>query len=179
MTKNLPIPASPHGLPAGFSALLEDVKSRIRSAQTRAVLTVNTELVRLYWDIGRMIDHRQKREGWGAAVIPRLSRELHNELPEVKGFSERNIKRMLSFYRAYAATSAIVPQPVAQIGRSKKAPRPVAPTADSAGSPLPRGDSLLWLVPWGHHALLLEKVKEPAHRLWYMQQSYFERRTKR
>ena len=80
------------------------MKGRIQTAQTRAVLSVNTELVRLYWDIGRIIDGRQQREGWGAAVIPRLALALHNELPEVKGFSERNIKRMLTFYREYPDT---------------------------------------------------------------------------
>ncbi len=68
-----------------FAALLAEGKGRIQSAQTRAVLAVNSELVRLYWDIGRMIDERQRREGWGAAVIPRLARELHNELPDRKG----------------------------------------------------------------------------------------------
>jgi predicted nuclease of restriction endonuclease-like (RecB) superfamily len=171
MSKNLPAPASPQGLPAGFFALLEDVKARIRGAQTRAVLAVNAEMVRLYWDIGRLIDERQQREGWGAAVIPRLSRELRNELPEVKGFSERNIKRMLAFHRAYADMPGIVPQPVAQMGRAKKVPQPVASTAGIAGALSPASDSLLWLVPWGHHALLLEKVKLPAHRLWYMQQT--------
>lgn len=77
--------------PAGFDGLLADVKNRIQAAQTRAVLAVNAELVRLYWDIGRIIQERQGREGWGAGVIPRLARELHNELPNVKGFSERNI----------------------------------------------------------------------------------------
>lgn len=69
-----------------FAALLADVKGRIQAAQTRAVLSVNAELVRLYWDIGRIIDGRQQREGWGAAVIPRLALALHNDLPEVKGF---------------------------------------------------------------------------------------------
>ncbi|NLW87471.1 MAG: DUF1016 domain-containing protein [Planctomycetes bacterium] len=53
-----------------FTTLLADIKSRIQAAQTRAVLAVNAELVRLYWDIGRII-HDQRREGWGAAVIPR------------------------------------------------------------------------------------------------------------
>lgn len=77
--------------------------------------SVNAELVRLYWDIGRLIDDRQQREGWGAAVIPRLSAELRNELPEVKGFSERNIKRMLGFHRAYPDPHQIVPQVVAQL----------------------------------------------------------------
>ena len=51
-----------------FAALFADIKQRIQSAQTRAVLAVNTELVRLYWDIGRIIDHRHRSEGWGAVV---------------------------------------------------------------------------------------------------------------
>ncbi|WP_288898632.1 DUF1016 N-terminal domain-containing protein [uncultured Delftia sp.] len=84
-------------LPADCPALLADIKQRVRHAQTRAMLAVNAELIRLYWDIGALIDQRQKREGWGAAVIPRLAKDLHNELPEEKGFSERNIKRMLAF----------------------------------------------------------------------------------
>ena len=138
------------------------MKARIRVAQTRAVLGVNAEMIRLYWDIGRMIEDRQRQQGWGAGVIPRLSRELHNELPEVKGFSERNIKRMLAFYRAYADVPVFVPQPVAQIQRPEKVPQAVARIPVSADLPLPAADSLLWLVPWGHHALLLEKVKEPA-----------------
>jgi len=88
-------------VPGNFVELLADVRNRIQVAQTRAMLAVNSELVRLYWDIGRIIDARQKHEGWGTAVIPRLAAELKNELPEIKGFSERNIKRMLAFYRDY------------------------------------------------------------------------------
>lgn len=61
-------------VPADLGALLADVKNRIQTAQARAVLTVNAELVRLYWDIGRIIAQRQRKEGWGAAVIPRLAR---------------------------------------------------------------------------------------------------------
>ena len=114
-----------------FAALLADVKQRIEASnpQTRAVLAVNAELVRLYWDIGCIIEERQKREGWGAAVIPRLAQELKNELPDLKGFSERNIKRMLAFYREYPdpgvncatigwlqlAASSISPQAVAKL----------------------------------------------------------------
>ena len=100
-------------LPVDFPNLLKEIKTRIQQAQARAVLSVNAELVRLYWDIGRMIDVRQRQEGWGAAVIPRLAHELHNELPEEKGFSERNIKRMLAFYRAYPTPAVIVPPAVA------------------------------------------------------------------
>ncbi len=97
-----------------YPALLTDIKQRIQSAQMRAMLAVNAELIRLYWEIGQMLDARQKNEGWGAAVIPRLARDICNELPEVKGFSERNIKLMVQFFREYPtlfAAGAIM-QPV-------------------------------------------------------------------
>lgn len=163
MSKKLPAPAL-RSLPVGFAALLDEVKARVRAAQTRAVLAASAEMVRLYWDIGRTIDERQQQEGWGAAVIPRLSRELRNELPEVKGFSERNLGRMIAFAREYPQPTQFLPQAVAKSTRPTEAPQAVARTsADS--------DSLLWLIPWGHHALLLERVKQPPHRLWYMQQA--------
>jgi hypothetical protein len=113
-----------------FAALLADVKGRIQAAQTRAVLAVNAELVRLYWDIGRLVADRQRREGWGAAVIPRLARELHNELPDLKGFSERNIKLMVQFASAYPhafPTPDVIGQPaVAQLPDDPKGQLPVA-----------------------------------------------------
>lgn len=108
-----------------FTSLLKDIKSRIQTAQTRAVYTVNAELIRLYWDIGRIIHGKQKQEGWGTAVIPKLAHALHNELPELKGFSERNIKRMLTFYRVYPDPAIIMPQPVAQLTSSVRSPKKV------------------------------------------------------
>ena len=161
-----------------YASLLGDVKSRIQQAQSRAVLAANAELIRLYWDIGRTIDARQKEEGYGTGVIPRLARDLHNELPEQKGFSERNIKRMLAFQRAYPRPAEVVPQPVAQLlpqPISSSEPvlqQPVAKVKKSTPAPQDGSDrSLLWLVPWGHHAVLLSKVKDLQHRLWYMQQT--------
>ncbi len=170
-----------------FTALLADVKSRIQAAQTRATLAVNAELVRLYWDIGRIIDERQTREGWGAAVIPRLAKELKNELPELKGFSERNIDRMIAFYRAYSDPSVFSPPSVAKLPCAESSPPAVAklPTAATVPQPvgqLTRGrkvsqaatqvpDSLLWSVPWAHHVLLMEKVKDLPTRRWYMEQT--------
>lgn len=145
-------------LPMNYANLLTDIKQRIRQAQTRAMLSVNAELICLYWELGQMLDARQKIEGWGAAVIPRLARDIRNELPEVKGFSERNIKRMLAFYREYASV-AFVPQAVAQIETEQKVPQAVA---------LFSSDVLLAL-PWGHHLLLMEKLKDASMRHWYMQ----------
>ena len=71
---------------SGYALLFVEIKTRIQASQVRAILTVNSELIQLYWDIGHMIDARQKHEGWGAGVIPRLARELKNEMPELKGF---------------------------------------------------------------------------------------------
>jgi predicted nuclease of restriction endonuclease-like (RecB) superfamily len=161
-------------MPADFPILLKDIKTRIQQAQTLAILSANGELIRLYWDIGCMIDRRQKEEGWGAAVIPRLSRELANELPEEKGFSERNIKRMLAFFRQYPEPALIVPQSAAQLSGPKKLSKvAVSLTASSKGpqAAAQTVDSLLWGIPWFHHVVLMEKVKAEADRLWYMRQT--------
>ena len=84
-----------------YHHLLGDIKARVRQAQHRAVLSANAEMILMYWDIGRMIAARQEQEGWGAGVIPRLAVDLKNELPEHKGFSQSNIKRMVRFWEAY------------------------------------------------------------------------------
>ncbi|HPU18993.1 MAG TPA: PDDEXK nuclease domain-containing protein [Alicycliphilus sp.] len=145
-------------VPALYATLLADIKQRVQRAQVRAMLAVNAELIRLYWDIGRVIDERQQQEGWGAGVIPRLARDLHNDLPEEKGFFERNIKQMLAFYREYAQLS-FVQQPAAQIETEPKVPQAAALfTAE-----------LILALPWTHHAILMAKVKDPATRHWYMQ----------
>jgi predicted nuclease of restriction endonuclease-like (RecB) superfamily len=97
-----------------YQSLIGDIKSRIRQAQVKAALAVNNELVSLYYDIGKMILIRQQAEGWGNAVIPRIARDIHNDLSEVKGFSERNLGYMVQFARAYSEDS-ILQQPVAKL----------------------------------------------------------------
>ena len=163
-------------LPNDYPALLTDIKQRVRHAQTRAMMAVNAELIRLYWDIGALIHARQRQQGWGAGVIRRLAKDLHNELPEEKGFSERNIKRMLAFYREYPHLAAgvigdaKVPRPVAQIANVEKGPQPVAhhPDGQTAAARPPYPPELLLALPWGHHAELMGKIKDPATRQWYM-----------
>ncbi|HXH57903.1 PDDEXK nuclease domain-containing protein [Iamia sp.] len=137
---------------AAYGPLLAEVRARITSARSRAALAVSGEMLHLYWDIGRMVDASQQEEGWGAAVIPRLAADIQNDLPDIRGFSARNLDRMVAFYRAYSRAAEISPQAVAQMAD---------PSADDP-------DPALLTLPWGHHAVILTKLKDPDTRLWYV-----------
>jgi predicted nuclease of restriction endonuclease-like (RecB) superfamily len=84
-----------------YFALLNGLKQRIRSAQIKAALAVNRELILLYWQIGREILERQQVEGWGSKVIERLAKDLKREFPDMKGFSRTNLMYMRAFAEAY------------------------------------------------------------------------------
>jgi predicted nuclease of restriction endonuclease-like (RecB) superfamily len=172
-------------LPATYAPWLAALKDRVRSAQLQAAARVNHELLRLYWDLGRAIADRQKKAGWGAAIIPRLAADLHAEFPDMAGFSERNFGRMVAFYREYSTLFAVLPQPVAKLPESEKVPQLAAQwSAQKVSAPiLPPPVAKLNLadpvspilqqaaakLPWAHHVVLLEKVKDRAARAWYMQ----------
>ena len=94
-------PVSLTPTPDGYTDWLRDLKNRIHSAQQRAALAVNRELVLLYWQIGRDILARQASQGWGAKVIERLAHDLRTAFPELKGFSPRNLKYMRAFAEAW------------------------------------------------------------------------------
>lgn len=100
--------------PAGYAAWLTELKIRIHTAQQRATLAVNRELVLLYWQIGRDILARQAEQGWGAKVIERLAEDLRLAFPEMKGFSPRNLKYMRAFAQAWP-DEAIVQEALAQL----------------------------------------------------------------
>jgi predicted nuclease of restriction endonuclease-like (RecB) superfamily len=100
--------------PENYDEFLRSLKDRIRQAQVRAALAVNSEMVMLYWYIGREILQRQEAEGWGAKVIDQLSKDLKREFPDNTGFSSRNLKYMRSFAEAWPE-EIIVQQAAAQI----------------------------------------------------------------
>lgn len=132
MANNLSIPEDYHDF-------LRELKGRILQSQVRAVLSVNRELVLLYWQIGRDILNRQQQQGWGTKVIDNLATDLRTAFPEMKGFSSRNLKYMRSFAETYP-DEQFVQQVVAQI-------------------------------PWGHNLRILDAVKEPVEREWYIRQT--------
>ena len=101
-------------LPPDYAAWLGELKTRIHSAQLRAALAVNRELVLLYWQIGQDILQRQSREGWGRKVIDRLAHDLREAFPSMKGFSARNLHYMRAFAEAWPQ-SEFVQQTAAQM----------------------------------------------------------------
>lgn len=132
---------SPHQIipSVEYASLLRDLKRRIRAARLGAALSVNRELVLLYWSIGRDILMRQEEQGWGSKVIERLAEDLRKAFPEMTGFSPRNLKYMRAFAGAWPE-EPIVQQLVAQI-------------------------------PWGHIVRILDYVKAPAEREWYIREA--------
>jgi len=152
-------------LPADYAPLLADIKARVQLARVKAGLAANRELLALYWDIGRLILDRQRREGWGAKVIDRLALDLQRAFPGQQGFSPRNLKYMRAFAEAWPET-LIVQQAGAQMAGPQKPGLAIvqAPLAQTVASIVHQPGAQL---PWKHHCLLLDKLTSSADRLWY------------
>jgi predicted nuclease of restriction endonuclease-like (RecB) superfamily len=164
-----------------YPAFLAALKDRVLQARTSAARAVNREMILLYWDIGHSIVEKQQKAGWGESVVERLAADLRAAFPNMRGFSERNVRDMKRFYLAYSDEAiwpqsvaklpagsevAILQQPVAELGAKSKRPQAVAKTSDRQASAF-----LLQLVaevPWGHHRFILDKLTDPAARLYYL-----------
>ena len=143
-----------------YRQFIEELKSRVISAQISAARRINQELILLYWDIGREIVEKQKLLGWGNSVVEMVAADLQKAFPQTKGFSPQNVWRMLQFY---------------QIHTGKEFLSQVAQDIERGGKGIPDKEKLSQLVremvaavPWGHHANVLTHVTNPAARLWYL-----------
>lgn len=124
-----------------YAATLAEIKKQIKQAQVKAILSVNKELVALYWFMGKTIVEREQQYGWGAQVIDRLAQDLQREFPGIKGFSRSNLFSMRAFYTAYRS---IVQEALGQLQTLS-----------------------VFLIPWWHNLILLNKLKDCTERLWY------------
>ena len=127
-----------------YVKILSNIKKRIQTTQIKAAAAANTELIRLYWSIGKTIVEKQKDHGWGSKFLEQLAKDLQNSFPGVGGFSRANLFRMQAFYRVYQ----IVAQPVRQF----------------EALPISR-------IPWGHNVLIFQRVKTEGERLWYAEKA--------
>jgi len=134
---------------AVYVAFIKDVKRRIQSAQIKAAVKVNQELLYLYWDLGECIISEQEKSNWGAGFLEQMSKDLRALFPGIKGFSRRNLydmRRWVRFWDSMCQQSdfklelSFVRQLVAQI-------------------------------PWGHNLLVINKIKDGGEALFYVQKT--------
>lgn len=98
-----------------YIVTLNEIKEIIKKSQIKATISVNKELIRLYWNIGQIILEKQKTSNWGDSVISILSKDLRNEFPNMKGFSRSNLFNMRKFYLYYSCFDLKVQQLVGQL----------------------------------------------------------------
>ena len=113
-TVMFPVASSKAELPADYNQWVTDLKQRIHSERLRVVLASNAAMVVLYWEIGRSILEKQQSQGWGKKIIDRLSFDLREQFPEMKGFSPRNLGYMKAFAAAWP-DSEILQRSVAKL----------------------------------------------------------------
>lgn len=90
-----------NNLDKNYIEILSTLKEKIETAQIKAMVAVNTELIVLYWEIGKTILEQQEKQGWGSNVINQLSKDLKKSFPEMKGFSPRNLGYMKKLAEIY------------------------------------------------------------------------------
>ena len=98
-----------------YKQVLGEIKDRIQTTQMRAMLSVNRELLDLYWHIGQSILNLQKAQGWGGAVVEQMAADLQQEHPGIQGFSRTSLFAMRQFYLFFSPRFEFVPQAVGQI----------------------------------------------------------------
>lgn len=128
---------------SNYKNWLSDLKVQIKQSQIKASVAVNSELIQLYWSIGKQIIEKQKDAQWGDGLINQLSKDLLNEFPHIKGFSAKNLRTCRQFYLFYNQEDTIWKQVVSKLQET------------------------LFSVPWGHHILIISKVKDAQEALFY------------
>ncbi len=124
-----------------YISFISDIKTKIKQAQIKAAIKVNEELLRLYWDIAKVIVDKQKSSSWGDGIIEQISRDLKQEFPNLKGFSVTNIKYMRNWYLFW--TKENCPQVVDEIFK----------------------------IPWGHNREIITKCKTTDEALFYVKKT--------
>lgn len=145
-------------IPEDYKEWLNELKARILNSQLKAAASVNSELIRLYWDIGKMIVEKQKLSQWGDKLIDQLAQDLRADFPETGGFSRSNLFYIRQFYLFYNQNDQLVEQAVRLI-KNGIVEQPV------------RQLRLITQVPWGHNVIILKKIKDQKEALFYIQQT--------
>ena len=155
-----------------FKSWVSQLKQDIRSAQIRAAIKVNTELLRLYWRMGADICEKQKSASWGDGWLKELSRELMTEFPDMKGFSHRNLQYIRQWYLFYNQENTIVQQAVAQL-EDVNVQQAVAKLDDDMRQQTVAqiSEDVFFSVPWGHHLYIRSQCKDVRRAVFYLKKT--------
>ena len=143
-----------------YKKLLLELKEKVRSSQLKAAIKVNYELLDLYWTLGEYIVKKQEQHSWGDAFIKSLAKDLQKEFPDMKGFSETNIKYIRRWYSFYIKGL----QGVAKIennDRNSKGLQPVAQFDERVINHIKQ-------IPWGHNQRIINKCKTIDEAIYYV-----------
>jgi predicted nuclease of restriction endonuclease-like (RecB) superfamily len=154
-----------------YNELLNEIKLHIRSAHTTAALAVNTALIQLYWNMGKMIAENQALFEGRNNYVAQLSKDLQSEFTDTTGFSVRNLFYIRRFYQFYAKSSMQQLVALSNAGVDESSvQQPVAPDKFSVQQAAGFNLDILG-IPWGHHVLILNKLKKIEEALFYLQQT--------
>ncbi|MFP5040039.1 PDDEXK nuclease domain-containing protein [Parasediminibacterium sp. JCM 36343] len=140
-----------------YPAILNNLKETIRQARMQATIAVNNILLIVYWQIGNTITNQEKAEGWGTKTVEKLAIDLKAEFPDMNGLSPRNLRYMRDFALAYPQFSILQ--------------RSVAKLKEADNQPFIILQRSVAKLPWGHNCTLLDRVKLPEERLFYVQKT--------
>ena len=150
-------------MPEGYDSWRKAIEVKIETAKLNAALHVNSDMLSLYWSIGKDILSKQDEQGWGKQVIAQLSRDLSVRFPDDRGYSERNLGYMKQFAKEYPD------YPFLQVGLAKIQKSPILQVALAK---LPKDDECVQVpltqISWYHHISLIPKVKEIENRAFYI-----------
>ena len=160
-----------------YRDFITGLKSRVEAARISAARAVNSEIILLYWDIGQGIVERQQALGWGESVVELVAADLRAAFPGSAGFSARNVWDMRRLFLAYTGAD-ILAQVVRDFPRNAKnrsLRQPVAEISVIGGGSGQNATMIQFLrhlvaeIPWGQNLIILNKISDPAPRLWYLQ----------
>lgn len=154
----------PEKLDPHYKSWIVDLKLKIRQTQIKAAIKVNTALIELYWDLGKEIGTRQFENSYGSGFFNQLSKDLRAEFPKIKGFSESNLQYCKKFYLFYNEEVENLQQVVGdfKIGEN--------PIRQQVVAEFKNEDFVenIFLIPWGHHIVIITKCKTPKEAHFYI-----------
>lgn len=141
---------------------IASIKQRVQASQIKAAVSVNREMLDLYWFIGEQILDKQQTAKWGDGFLKQMSQDLLTEFPAMKGFSRRNLELIRQWFLFWSTSDALGKQTDSQIAKQPDSqlaqdaahwPQPVAKTGAI-------GQQLVSQIPWGHNILIVQRLRD-------------------